>query len=355
MIILEVCNFAPDYPGNFISSLKSLEKIALQKNENNRIIYALPERASQKNWVKDLERTNIVCYFPSGIFKQNIALLRICRRYKVDVLHSHFMGAFSMFLLPLFSRVKVIQHFHNTLEYSKKAAFLLRLLSLKFDKFVGCSKAVYDSLLYYNYSKKKCTFITNCIDFKRLDQIVLEHPLDIGYRNLLILGTDFYRKGVDAALKAVELLDNKEDLRLNIISHNEDQTLSLVIKTLGFIPNWVKILSPSSNIGDYYRNVEIFLSPSINEGLCYANMEAIYCGAMVIKTAIPSQVYNLEDEDYITIPTQNELHEKIVSILEMTSEEKKRIIESLRKQIIDPYKIENWGISTYELYESLMK
>ena len=35
MIIAEVCNYAPDYAGNFMVSLKSLEKAALEQDESN--------------------------------------------------------------------------------------------------------------------------------------------------------------------------------------------------------------------------------------------------------------------------------------------------------------------------------
>ena len=137
-------------------------------------------------------------------------------------------------------------------------------------------------------------YITNCIDFQRLDQKG-DMPLTINTdnNNLLILGTDFFRKGVDIALKAIEPIADKHNICLQIVSHYPEITEQKVKESLGYQPSWVAVLLTTELVGDNYRQSQLFLSPSRNEGLSYAIPEAIYCGCLPIKSDIPSLTYNL--------------------------------------------------------------
>ncbi len=69
MIIAEVCNYAPDYAGNYMVSLKSLEKAALEQDESNEMIYVFPSSAREKKWVFDLKNKNKVFFISDGRIK----------------------------------------------------------------------------------------------------------------------------------------------------------------------------------------------------------------------------------------------------------------------------------------------
>lgn len=354
MIIAEVCKYAPNYKGNFISSLECLEKYARQSNIQNEIIYVFPQGAEEKEWIKELKETHKVFFLPTGRIKENLTLLKLCRHHKIDIMHVHFYGIISTFLVGWFCKTKVINHFHNTLDNLNIAkAFILRLLSIPSKRFIGCSKAVYNTLIDNKFSKIKCSYITNCIDFSRFDTIFNDRPFPNNKNNLVILGTDFYRKGVDAALKSIEPIHTEYDLCLQIVTHNKQKTKELVEDVLGYSPDWVNYALTTEHIGDYYRNCVCFLSPSLAEGLCYAIPEALYCNCMVIKTNIPAMTYDLTGEEFITINSQEELQQRIEEVFNMDNNEKSLLIESLKEQVCKKYNINIWGKQVFALYEKV--
>jgi len=354
MIIAEVCKYAPEYGGNFLSSLRSAERHIKELSKDSEVIYIFPQDAANKAWINDLE-DNRVLFLPQGNLKSNFQLTKWCKQYRIDIMHVHFYGVVSTFLVGMLCKTKVINHFHNTLiPDSPMKSMLRRWLSRWSDKLVGCSKAVYDTLISGGYSLKKCSYITNCIDFSRLDQIGNTSPFDTTRTNLLILGTDFYRKGVDTTLKAVEPIATKYDICLHIVTNNETDTRNKVIEVMGEIPAWVEITPATETIGDYYRASKIFLSPSLNEGLCYAIPEALYCNCMVLKTDLPSMCYGLDNEAFITLEDGEDLGKRIESVLMMDDDERSQLITHLREQVIAKFSLDKWGSDVAKMYVDTM-
>lgn len=212
------------------------------------------------------------------------------------------------------------------------------------------------SLIDAGISDNKCTFVTNCINFSRLDISGETNPFDSSKNNLLILGTHFNRKGCDLALKAIEPIAEKYNIVLNIVSHNSQGTKNAVEQTMGYSPTWVNYRPTTENIGDYYKNSAIFLSPSRDEGLSYAVMEAAYCNCPVIKSDIKSMLYGLEGEDYITVTlTIEALRSKIIEVLTMGSECRQVMTTALHNQVIEKYDISAWGHEIMETYIDILK
>lgn len=356
MVVAEVCNYAPDYGGNFLASLMSMERFAKKESNKNEVIYVFPHSAKDKEWVTKLQIDHRVFFIPNGKVKGGLFLLRLCYKVKIDILHLHFYGLSTGLLAGCFSKASVVHHFHNTWDGQNRfKTLLLRCFSFPTKKLVGCSKAVYDTLVKAGFSKNKTTYITNCIDFSRLDSIKVETPYHNNKNNILILGSDFYRKGVDNALKALEGIQDKYPIQLNIISHHVDDTKGLVKIALGIdtMPDWVSVLEPVENIGDLYRASTIFLSPSLAEGLCYAVPEALYCGCMVLKNDIPSLTYDLEGESMITLDSLTELRSRIETFFEHKTKYIDKI-GSLRVQVKEKYDIDKWGKAVFSLYKEIL-
>lgn len=354
MVIAEYCNYAANYAGNFIKSLQSMESYMKEKDPNNQIIYILPSFAATLPWAIELSHSNLVIFIPeSGRIKTNFKLISYCKKYNIDILHSHFHGLSSVFLIGWLTKTKVIAHFHNTIDQIGLGKKLLyKIFGIKVSRFLGCAKSVYDTLITAGFNKSKTSYITNCIDFQRLDKKgVTPIEKNTNKNNLMILGTDFYRKGVDIALKAIEPIADKHNICLQIVSHYPEITKQEVKKCLGHQPSWVTVLPTTEYIGDYYRQSELFLSPSRNEGLSYAIPEAIYCNCIPIKTAIPSLTYNLEGEQLLSInSTPEQLRERIIQILQMSNTDKYYLINKLRTQVLDNYSIVKWGKKMSHIY-----
>lgn len=356
MVIAEVCNYAPDYGGNFLASLMSMERYVKNDSANNEVIYVFPQSAKNKEWICTLQQDHKVFFLSDGRLQSNLYLLRLCNRERINILHLHFYGLSTELFVGLFSKVKVIHHFHNTWEEKSWIKnVILRCFSIPATKLVGCSKAVYDSLQKAGFSNNKTTYITNCIDFSRLDAIKEKNPYHNSKNNILILGTDFYRKGVNYALKAMQDIYEKYNIQLSIISHHVEETKDLVRQVLGTDsdPSWVTVLQPVENIGDLYRASAMFLSPSLAEGLCYAVPEALYCDCMVLKNDIPSLTYELEGEDSITIKGFEELRYRIEDYFEKEAQYNS-MLSLLRTQVKEKYNIDKWGKEVFELYKDLM-
>lgn len=331
-----------------------MESYLKSKEPNSSIIYILPQIAASLPWVTELSRTNIVLFIPDcGRISTNIKLIKICKKHHIDILHSHFHGLSSIFLIGWLTKTKVIAHFHNTIDQiSLGKKFLYKILGIKVYCFLGCAKSVYDTLIAAGFNKSKTSFITNCIDFQRLDQKgVTPITTNTDKNYLLILGTDFYRKGVDTALKAIEPIAEKSNICLQIVSHYPEITEQKVKECLGYKASWVTVLPTTEFIGDYYRQAQLFLSPSRNEGLSYAIPEAIYCGCLPIKTDIPSLTYNLDEEHLLSISmTPEALRKKVISFLQMPDTEKNNILTKLQKQVVDKYSIDRWGREMTQIY-----
>ncbi len=354
MIIAEICNYAADYSGNFLASLRSMEEYARSMDNNNKIICVFPISARGKDWVGELQENHKVFFLEGGILKSNIQLLRWCNQYHVDIIHVHFYGLITGCFVGWFSRTMVVHHFHNTWSQPNLVKnAILRIVSSSARSLVGCSKAVFDTLIDAGFSHKKTTFITNCIDFSRLDLVKENNPYHNSKNNILILGTDFYRKGVNFALNAIEPIADELDIQLNVISHCVDETMELIIEEMGYMPKWVNVIHPVENIGDYYRASALFLSPSLAEGLCYAVPEALYCHCMTLKTNIPSLTYGLVNEDQITLTGIEELRNRIIGVMKSDNDVISERINSLRSQVIDYYNVAKWGREVYTLYKDL--
>ncbi len=357
--VVQACEYLPDYGGNFMDSLRSIETAAERVGTPLEVIYILPEGRPDLDWIKELQRNHKV-YFVTrkSTYATAKAICNVCRKEKADILHRHFYSSAVLILTGFLTRTKVLRHCHNT--FSKSSSILKesvrRGMNLAIDKFVGCSEEAMNTLVDGGFPKGKCTFVTNRIDFSRLDVSTNLRPFDSSKNNLLILGSDFMRKGCDLALMAIEPIAKEYKIELQIVCHNEALARENVRRVLGYEPEWVKYPPTTQNIGDYYRNSKIFLSPSRKEGFCYGVVEAAYCNCAVVKSDIPAMVHDLEGEDFVRIPlTVDALREKIVEILTMSPEQSSEMLAGFREQVIRKFDVSIWGDEVLQLYNSVMK
>lgn len=357
MIIAEVCKYAPKYAGNFIDSLLSIESVAREKNMEVKLLFFFPMDAKNLGWVSDLASTHKVFFIPSGRIKENLFISKVCRKQKVDIVHVHFYGMVSSFLVGWITHAKVVNHFHNIqedLSPLRKVSNILFSLSSK--KLIGCSQEVMKTMLQANMPKSKCTYVTNCIDFKRLNKVKDAHPFDSRKVNLLILGTDFYRKGVDIALKAIQPIAKRYNIVLNIVSNLQADTKKKIKDIVGDDDSWIAFSPPTDNIGDYYRAADIFLSPSRSEGLSYAIIESMYCSCLVLKSDVPSMMYGLQGENSITLPLDvKEWRMKIEQLLDSDKDQRNAITTMYKSQVLKDYDVKKWGSIILSIYQETLE
>ena len=341
------------YKGNFIASL---EAISLQlKKYNLKVIIVLPEKIKNCSWVSEISSCFNEIYFFSNSLIKNIKLTKcILSRYEVSIIHTHFVGtnhllAIKIGCFGISKKVSIVEHYHNHYTYNnsiiKKTC---KKYIMKNDYIIGCGPGVAKSLKNGGL-KNEIVCIDNAIDFSRF-KIEFNNKKS---KNFLMFGADFYRKGGDIALKAFEKVCKVyPEVKLQIcVSVGMDAIYGEVLSQLKYFPEWVELLKPTDNIAEYYNNALAFVSPSREEGLCYALIEAAYCDCFVIASDISGQNELMIPDIIWTEPEScNDLYHKVISLLEMSEEDKKKKIKALKVQAEKNYSLGRWVKEMEQFY-----
>lgn len=360
-----MCYNAP-YGGNFIKSLLRLEEAL--KNNGIDMIYLLAQDASDKEWVNDLISAGKTVYFLGGPFHKDLALLKeILTRHNIRFIHAHFAGTKHLALLnagrQLFKRdLFLIEHLHNHDNPGNLLKQLVKRSLTNVDLYIGCGEAVADHYkTAHGISDGKITYVTNAIDFDRLHDASEFDDKSVGIDSqstkFLIFGFDYFRKGVDISLEAINNLVKKDyNIHLLIsLATNKEYVESMISERFGKIPDWIRILDPREDIGSYYRFADCFLSPSRSEGLCYSVIEAAYCGAPIIISDIPGQstlniphLFKFKSEDVAGL--QNEL----MTVMSLTDTEREEITSREKEYVQKTYNLDRWANQILQVYEQFL-
>ncbi len=345
--VLHICSYASSYKGNFIESLEFLSK----KDDKRNHIYLFPNFANNPNtlaWINQLK----TAYLQNKSFFKNVSLLkRIIKENNVTCIFRHFSDKKIDLILKLFFKnIKVIRFFHMMTTPERNC------LKMKFKKwvykkdiFVGVSEPATNSAKKY-FKQNNVYTIDNAICFNRLDTI--DSFEKSNKTSLMVMGYDFFVKGVDLAIKSCEKVRKKYDIILYIVlATNKQNAINYIEKTYDNIPDWIILLPPTENIGTYYKNTDIFLSPSRTEAFGYAVVESAYCKNSIVATNVDGQaqlkidgIYWAETEniDSLSLAIEN-------AIKELNIEEKIAQKELTSKLIQERYSIEKWSEKVLEL------
>jgi len=215
------------------------------------------------------------------------ALLRICKQYKIDIIHAHLhkpiIGAL---LATFFCKAKVIAHEHGSIarpgiQYSLYR-LMLRLLKKRAARFVAVSNAIAGQLTQRaGVDPARIKVIYNAVDLKAFTpnpehrQTVREelgiHPDDIV---IGFVGRLAHVKGPDILLDAFGLLlPKKTNCTLVFLGSGEMQeSLLSKAKTLG-VSHRVKFLGFRKNIAEIMNAFDIGCMPSRQEAFGIAALE----------------------------------------------------------------------------------
>lgn len=97
---------------------------------------------------------------------------------------------------------------------------------------------------------------------------------------ILMVGNDWYEKGLPCLLKAMSLV---RDLPLHLLIRGEDEEKKYlyIIKNLN-LPHRITFLNPVSNIFELYAAADIYISPSLYDSFAMPPAEAMACGLPVV-------------------------------------------------------------------------
>lgn len=347
-------NYGSPYEGNFIVSLKLLEK-RLNLNGIN-VAYVFPMRTKERDWVGQLKEENNEVFFLSDSKMKAVSEMKNIIEHAAFV-HTHFINMEQMLILRLAriisgSQCPVIHHIHNHFENSNNIIKkIVKAWSLHSDYMLACGSGVCDSIKEAGL-KNEAAYIDNGIDFERLNHYAESVFAPEGCQ-ILMFGFDYKRKGVDLAVKACQQLrkENK-NVHLNIsLSRNLEVVEEEIKRILGEVPEWISLLPPRNDIATYYRGADLFISPSREEGLCYSLIEAAYCGCVVVASHISGQ-YELDIPQLIWCKKDDsgDLANKISEVLDMKQETRQSIIQEQKRAVMEKYSVERWADEVEQYY-----
>lgn len=343
--IIIITDYAAPYEGNFIASIKALEKVVVENGW--KISYLFSVRTLEINWVKEFAKNHNVKYFENKINDIHKKINECIDTNYENIIYSHFARHKTQLAIKLYrmthSKIKLVQHFHNHCKipntFPKKQLMSIAYKLYEGDLNIGCSESVMNSM---PYKINKNTYVNNAIDFSRLDLNIKSNIIKKENNEIVILmfGFDYYRKGVDIAINALKDIAEKENIILVIsLASNKEKVENKIKEIFGEIPEWICLLPPSENVSEYYNMADIFLSAAREEGFCYSLVEAIYCGCKCISSRIsgvPNQIPGV-----ITFENENvdELKEKIV----YTIYDYQNNIDETKKYIVNKYDLSVWA------------
>jgi len=231
----------------------------------------------------------------------------------------------------------------------------------KVDLYIGCSESVaVEYKKNFNIKDGKITHVTNAINFNRLDNFDNLQRTDFLIGNetkvFLLFGFDYYRKGVDVILEAMDRLvaEGHDVCLLLSLSTNVELIESRIIDRFTKIPDWLRILSPREDIASYYLLSDYFISASREEGFCNALVEAAYCERPIISSNIPGQgELNIPHTYKFTSENVAELKDAMMALMSLTDAQKSKIATEQKEYVIKNFDLETWAEQITGVYRRL--
>lgn len=361
--ILHIANYEAAYRGNFVQSLDLLSD--RMEEEKVKSYYIFPkqkdENAPAMGWMRELLARKRITGWLSGNISKDAALIRkVIKKRNISIIHTHFISMrhyLSVRLAAQFTGVRIIMHFHN---HSMEAFGIKRRLRRKiYDncEMIACSESVFQNLLR-DYPDNRKYSIDNGVDYSRFDQNKTagrdEYSLKDNSSVCLIFGFDFYRKGVDLALKALQQLNEKgADYELLIsLSKNFEYVENEINNILGDLPDWVHVIKARSDVEALYNLADVFLSPSREEGLPYSVLEAAYFNCTVVTSDISAQV-NIDVPYKVVHESESveALADAVEAALNM-KHEKTEHLEDARAYLLKLHDVSRWTEDIIRIYKN---
>ena len=245
------------------------------KRQVRHIIYSLRKKPIEVSIDSEVVVTAYPNYDPRKLFE----LCRICRRYRVDIIHAHLhKPAILALLSAFFCKAKIILHEHGPI-FRKGIQFslyrlLLRIFRCKADLFIAVSNATSKRLINKAHvNPNKITILHNPVDPTRFDPDHTRRdqsrkqchiaPDDIV---LGFVGRLHHVKGVDILIDAMALLLKKSPHYLLLILGDGPQRAALKAKAQSLaIHDRIRFLGFQENVPQLIEAFDIAVVPSRQE------------------------------------------------------------------------------------------
>ena len=293
-----VVALVPHYPG--ARRKEDMDGVLVQ-----RFRYFLPvgERlAYDGGIIQNLKRNRLkLLLVPFFLISQFIQILVLCRKYKIRLIHAHWVipqGLLALLARPLLpGKIKVLSTSHGGDLFSLQGRGLQALKRFVFrrsDHVTVVSNAMRDHLEQIGCNSGNVTVQSMGVD---LSTRFVPGNRPAGPNRLIYVGRLVEKKGVATLVTAIHLLKNDfPELRLTIVGDGpEKPALEKLAADFGVNAQIDFAGSqPNENVPQYYQSAGIAVVPSIvaadgdQEGLGLVAVEALGCGCVTIVSDLPA-------------------------------------------------------------------
>lgn len=353
MTILQICAYAAEYGGNFISSLLALDTRLL--SQNIRTIYLFPENAKDKPWCQELAKTRTVYFASNNRFSYKTYIQIKRTMLHADIIHSHFELYDCLTALALKKHQKLFWHLHDS--FDENIDILHRIINKIQYAYLSKHVTLLSPSSYYakyvenlGFNKKNIHVIPNCIDTNRLKSNSFLQPQKVDF---LTFGGFYKTKGLDILLNSCRILKQRGfTFKLGIIGY--PATWDYIKENYSDITEHLLQLQPSENVYNFYAATKFYISASRREAFPYTLLEALYLKKPSIISDIPgtqwakkwNAVKFFETENY------NALADLMAESLSNSEFFDTKAMETASKDIAEKYSVNYWTAQIEREYKN---
>lgn len=363
MRVLQLCDYAAKYRGNFIESLNFLKENYFASTDE--MFYAFPERMKQRNnrWYTDFEKCNSTMLYPSDEVEKIKTLRAYIKKNAIDIVHTHFTNLKTdacVDLACLGLNVKKIKHYRSSFGRFGTAKRAAAALCYQGWQRVLCVSPHVAAETQKNIPSCRAEVLNDAVYFPRLDEGKTLEKSTLGIPNdatvFLAIGYDYKLKGLDLACKAVEKIRERHNAYLAIcVASNNEKIKEQITEDFGTFPEWARLLPPRQDIAAYYGMCDAYIQASRSEGFCYAIVEAAYCGKIVIASDCAGMMSHAENNfDFLWFKNgdENDLAERLETAI--VKKDDIELIEKNRRSAVEKYGMSAMCENLYRLYTDII-
>ena len=347
----KVIVLAPHYPGSLRK--ETMDGVLVYRF---RYFFAFSEKLAYDGGIIENLKGNALKWLlvPFFIVSQFSYLLILARKYKVKLIHAHWV--IPQGLLAILSRklrlvpnnVRILCTSHGGDLFSLQGGLLQSLKRFTFrnsDHATVVSTAMRDRLVAMGCRTDNVSIQPMGVDLSR--QFIPDKDA-IKTRDIIFVGRLVEKKGVSTLIEAIKLLNNDHPaVKVTIVGDGpEKATLVQQCRESG-VENQVEFAGsiPNERVPEFYQSAKIAVVPSIiatdgdQEGLGLVAVEALGCGCATIVSDLPALSDVVTDRENGLIFTAGDavtLQQRISSVL--TDESLyNRLVCTGRQSVIDKF------------------
>jgi glycosyltransferase involved in cell wall biosynthesis len=311
--LLLVCDFAARQPGAFIASELAVAR-AVEAELGLRTVLVLPARAGRRDWVARVAGEGVtVRLLPASARQRLRALPALAREHDARIVHSHFVWFdVECAVAAAAGGAGLVWHLHNgllgrPLRQRLSDAAKVRVVGRRCDAVIAVSEHVRADARRRGFPARRLEVVLNGIDADRLGPPRV--PAADGHRPPVVLSYcwDPWRKGADVLLRAVGRLRSAgAGPRPVLVLVGTEALHEHVVRQLGTVPDWVRVVAPVDDVGARLRAAALFVSAAREEGFSYAVGEAMACGLPVIGSDIGGTAHFRDAPGFVTYPVEDD-------------------------------------------------